>query len=60
METVKGFKDYTGDEAVKRRILKDFLVENFEKYGFEPAETPVIEEDMKEMAPNHIQLAENY
>jgi histidyl-tRNA synthetase len=43
METIKGFKDYTGDEAVKRQIIKDLLIENFELYGFEPAETPLIE-----------------
>ena len=42
-DTVKGFKDFTGDEAVKRAEIKKILVETFEKYGFEPAETPVIE-----------------
>ncbi len=42
-EAVKGFKDYTGEEAKKRAELKKILVETFEKYGFEPAETPVIE-----------------
>lgn len=43
MEPVKGFKDYTGEEAQKRAEIKKILVETFEKYGFEPAETPVIE-----------------
>src|SRR3989344_2804572 len=43
METIKGFKDYTGEEAKKRAEIKKILVETFEKYGFEPAETPVIE-----------------
>jgi len=42
-ETVKGFKDYTGEEALKREVIKDVLVKNFRLYGFEPAETPVIE-----------------
>ena len=42
-EPVKGFKDYIGDEAKKRAEIKKILVETFEKYGFEPAETPVIE-----------------
>ncbi len=42
-ETVKGFNDYTGEEAVKRAEIKKILVETFENYGFEPAETPVIE-----------------
>lgn len=45
MEEVKGFNDYTGEEAVKRQIIKELLIENFEKYGFEPAETPIIEQE---------------
>jgi len=43
METIKGFKDYTGEEARKRAEIKKILIDSFEKYGFEPAETPVIE-----------------
>ncbi|HPD81747.1 MAG TPA: ATP phosphoribosyltransferase regulatory subunit [Candidatus Pacearchaeota archaeon] len=43
METVKGFNDYTGEEARKRAEIKKILVNTFEKYGFEPAETPLIE-----------------
>jgi histidyl-tRNA synthetase len=42
-DQVKGFKDYTGAEAENRAELQKILVETFEKYGFEPAETPVIE-----------------
>lgn len=42
-ETVKGFKDYTGDEAKKRAEIRKVIAGTFEKYGFEPAETPVIE-----------------
>jgi len=42
-ETVKGFKDYTGEEAEKREQIRGILVETFERYGFEAAETPVIE-----------------
>ena len=42
-ETVKGFKDYTGEDAEKRAEIKKILIETFEKFGFEPAETPVIE-----------------
>src|SRR3989344_1637292 len=42
-ETVKGFKDFTGEEAVKRAAIKKILVDTFEKYGFEPAEAPIIE-----------------
>ncbi len=40
---VKGFKDFTGEEAEKRAEIKKILVETFEKYGFEPVETPIIE-----------------
>jgi histidyl-tRNA synthetase len=43
IETVKGFKDYTGEEARKRAEIRKILVDTFEKYGFEPAETPIIE-----------------
>jgi histidyl-tRNA synthetase len=42
-EIVKGFKDYIGEEAEKRVKIKKILVETFERYGFEPAETPLIE-----------------
>jgi histidyl-tRNA synthetase len=42
-ETVKGFKDYTGEEARKRAEIRKILVDTFEKYGFEPAETPIVE-----------------
>ncbi len=42
-EVVKGFKDYTGIDAEKRAEIRKLLVETFESYGFEPAETPIIE-----------------
>ena len=44
-KTVKGFKDFTGREAQKRAEIKKIIVETFEKYGFEPAETPIIEQE---------------
>jgi histidyl-tRNA synthetase len=43
METIKGFNDYTGEEAVKRKQMKDVLARYFTLYGFEPAESPIIE-----------------
>ena len=43
METVKGFQDFTGEEALKREKIRKVLIENFRLYGFEPAETPTIE-----------------
>lgn len=44
-DLVKGFRDYTGKEAQKRAEIKKIIVETFEKYGFEPAETPIIENE---------------
>ncbi len=40
---VKGFKDYTGESAIKRAEIRKIIEETFILYGFEPAETPVIE-----------------
>ena len=42
-ETIKGFKDFIGNESKKRAEIKKILIDVFEKYNFEPAETPVIE-----------------
>jgi histidyl-tRNA synthetase len=42
-ENVKGFRDFTGDEAENREEIRKILVESFKQYGFEPAETPVVE-----------------
>ncbi|MFQ5531523.1 MAG: ATP phosphoribosyltransferase regulatory subunit, partial [Candidatus Nanoarchaeia archaeon] len=42
-DLVKGFKDFTGKDAEKRNEIKKIIAEVFEKYGFEPAETPVVE-----------------
>lgn len=45
METIKGFRDFTGIDAVKREKIKEILIRNFKSYGFEPAETPIIENE---------------
>jgi histidyl-tRNA synthetase len=42
-QTVKGFQDFIGDEALKRAKIKSIIEESFKLYGFEPAETPIIE-----------------
>jgi histidyl-tRNA synthetase len=42
-ENVKGFKDSSGEEAAKKAKIKRILMEVFERYGFEPAETPIVE-----------------
>ena len=53
-ETVKGFNDFSGEEALKREKIRSVIVETFKLYGFEPAETPVIEyeEFVKQGNPN--------
>ncbi len=43
MGQVKGFKDFLGEEAKKREKIIEIIKNNFKKYGFEPAETPIIE-----------------
>jgi len=45
METIKGFRDFILDEASKREEIRKILVGTFEKYGFSPAETPVLEQE---------------
>ena len=40
---LKGFRDFTAEEVIKRNYLKRKIVEVFELYGFEPLETPAIE-----------------
>ena len=42
---VKGFRDFSGKEAERREEIRRTIVGTFEKYGFEPAETPVIESE---------------
>lgn len=42
-ECVKGFRDFSGEEAKKREKVKEILIRIFRLYGFEPAETPMIE-----------------
>ena len=42
---IKGFRDYTGEDALKRAKMKEILENTFQTYGFEPAETPIIESE---------------
>ncbi|MFH1918132.1 MAG: ATP phosphoribosyltransferase regulatory subunit, partial [Nanoarchaeota archaeon] len=44
-QPIRGFCDFAGDDAVKRAEIRKILIETFEKYGFEPAETPIIEDE---------------
>lgn len=40
---LKGFRDFLPEEAIKRQYLKDKLREVFERYGYDPIETPALE-----------------
>src|SRR3990167_7800987 len=42
---VKGFRDFSGKEAEIREEIRNTIVRTFERYGFEPVETPVIESE---------------
>lgn len=42
-QTLKGFRDFLPQEARKRQWLKDQMVKVFEKWGYEPLETPTLE-----------------
>ena len=42
-ETIKGFTDFQGAEAKKRAEIQKIILGLFERYGFEPAETPIVE-----------------
>ena len=42
-QIVKGFRDFVGDEALKRAKIVEVVRREFELCGFEPVETPVIE-----------------
>lgn len=43
VQTLKGFRDFLGDEARKRQWLIENIRAVFERYGFEPLETPALE-----------------
>ncbi len=43
METVKGFRDIEGEEAEKASYVRKIISEEFERYGFEYSETPIVE-----------------
>ncbi|MCL5797539.1 MAG: histidine--tRNA ligase [Patescibacteria group bacterium] len=42
-QTLKGFRDFLPEEAMKRQYVIDIIRRTFELYGFEPVETPAIE-----------------
>ena len=42
-QTLKGFRDFLPEEAMKRQYVIDIIRKTIELYGFEPVETPAIE-----------------
>lgn len=43
MQNVKGFKDYLPAEALKRQFVVQKIIQVFQKFGFDPLETPAME-----------------
>lgn len=43
LQTLKGFRDFLPAEAIKRKYLIEKISKVFEKYGFDPLETPALE-----------------
>src|SRR4030042_7163728 len=43
LQTLKGFRDFLPEDALKRQWLKDKLCRIFEKWGYDPLETPTLE-----------------
>lgn len=43
LQPLKGFRDFLPEEVRLRRFAIDKISETFEKYGFEPLETPALE-----------------
>ena len=41
--TLKGFRDFLSVEVWQRKKIMQVFIDTFEKYGFEPLETPVLE-----------------
>lgn len=42
-QTLKGFRDFLPQDAVKRQWLKNRLIQIFEQWGYDPLETPTLE-----------------
>ncbi len=44
LQTVRGMQDFLPERAVKKQLIQDSCRQVFERYGFEPLETPIVEE----------------
>lgn len=43
LQTLKGFRDFLPEEKRNRNFVMEKIKETFEKFGFEPLETPTLE-----------------
>lgn len=43
LQTLKGFRDFLPEVALKRQWLKNKIIETFEAWGYDPLETPTLE-----------------
>jgi histidyl-tRNA synthetase len=43
MQNLKGFRDFLPADALKRKYLVDMITGVFQKFGFDPLETPALE-----------------
>lgn len=43
LQSVKGFKDYLPQEAIRRQVVLGKIIPIFQKFGFDPLETPTLE-----------------
>ena len=43
LQPLKGFRDFLPEQMYKRNWLKNRIVSVFEKWGYEPLETPTLE-----------------
>ncbi|MDO8627642.1 MAG: histidine--tRNA ligase [Candidatus Diapherotrites archaeon] len=44
LKTPRGMRDFLPEQAKKKQFLQDLIRQEFERFGFEPLETPVVEE----------------
>ncbi len=43
-QTVRGMRDFLPEKMKKKQFIEDFIRKVFESYGFEPLQTPIVEE----------------
>ena len=43
LQTPKGFRDFLPADALKRKAVADRIISVFERFGFDPIETPTVE-----------------